>query len=101
MFIYNVTVKPDWNIHDAWVKWMLNEYMPALLQTNCFMQYKLLRLHEQDDTEGPTYIAQYFTESKALYDRYIELYADAFRRDVKEKWGENFVAFRTLMEVVH
>jgi hypothetical protein len=58
--------------------------MPALLQTNCFMRYKLLRLHEQDDTEGPTYIAQYFTESKALYDRYIELYANAFRRDVKE-----------------
>ena len=101
MFIYNVTVKLDWSIHDAWVKWMLNEHMPALLQTNCFMQYKLLRLHEQDDTEGPTYIAQYFAESKAFYNRYVELYADTFRLDGKEKWGEKFVAFRTLMEVVH
>ena len=42
MFIYNVTVKVDWSIHEAWVQWMLNEHMPemikpvVLLMQSCF-----------------------------------------------------------------
>jgi len=100
MFIYNVTTKVNWGIHDAWLLWMQTEHIPALLNTNCFMHYQLLKLHEQDDEEGPTYIVQYFTESKALYNRYMELFAGAIRKDYVGKWGDNFIAFRTLLEVI-
>lgn len=100
MFIYNVTTKLNWNIHNAWVEWMLKEHMPSLIKSNCFIRYQLLKLHEQDETDGPTYVAQYFTESKALYNRYIEFYADEFRKEVTSKWGNNFIAFSTLLEVI-
>ena len=100
MFIYNITTNVNWNIHEAWLEWMQHEHMPALLKTNCFIRCQLLKLHEQDETEGPTYIAQYFAESKALYNRYIELYANDFRKEINEKWGENIYTFRTLLEVV-
>jgi hypothetical protein len=100
MFIYNVTTNVNWSIHDAWLEWMQTDHMPAIIKTNCFVRYQLLRLHEQDETEGPTYVAQYFAESKALYNRYIELFANEFRKEYNEKWGNNFVAFRTLLEVV-
>jgi Domain of unknown function (DUF4286) len=100
MFIYNVTIKINWNIHTVWLEWMQAEHIPAVMQTNCFVRSQLLKLHEQDDREGPTYIAQYFAESKAFYNRYIELYADNFRKEYAYKWGDNFVAFRTLLEVI-
>ena len=100
MFIYNVTTKINRSIHDPWLKWMQQKHMPALMETNCFVSYQLLKLHDLDDIEGPTYIAQYFAESKALYNRYIELYADEFRKEYINKWGNNFIAFRTLLEVV-
>ena len=100
MFIFNVTTKVNWSIHEAWLEWMQTEHMPALLRTNCFVRYQLLKLHEQDEEEGPTYIAQYFAESKALYNRYMEVYADAIREDYLDKWGNNFIAFRTLLEVI-
>ena len=100
MFIYNVTTNVSWNIHEAWLEWMLNKHMPALIATNCFVKHQLLMLHEQDETEGPTYIAQYFAESKALYNRYIEFYANDFRKEILEKWGDNIYAFRTLLEVI-
>ena len=100
MFIYNVTTQVSWSIHDAWLKWMQTEHIPALIETNCFVQYQLLKLHEQDETEGPTYVAQYFAESKALYNKYVELYADEFRKISINKWGDNFIAFRTLLEVI-
>jgi len=100
MFIYNVTIKVNWNIHIACLEWMQAEHIPAVMQTNCFVRSHLLRLLEQDDTEGPTYIAQYFAESKALYNRYIEFYANDFRKEYANKWGDNFIAFRTLLEVI-
>ncbi|MEP6466547.1 MAG: DUF4286 family protein [Parafilimonas sp.] len=100
MFIYNVTTKVNWNIHDAWLEWMQQEHMPAVIKTNCFVQSQLLKLHEQDETEGVTYVAQYFTESKALYNRYNELYANKFREEYLKRWGDNFIAFRTLLEVI-
>jgi len=100
MFIYNVTTKVNWSIHEAWLIWMQTEHMPALLDTGCFVRCQLLKLHEQDEEEGPTYIAQYFAESKALYNRYMELYADAIRKEYNDKWDNNYIAFRTLLEVI-
>ena len=100
MFIYNVTTKVNWSIHDAWLEWMQQQHIPALIETNCFVRSQLLKLHEEDDEEGPTYVIQYFAESKALYNRYIELYADQFREEYAGKWRDNFIAFRTLLEVV-
>ena len=101
MFIYNVTTKINRSIHKAWVEWMLEEHMPVLIATNCFTHFQLLKLHDPDDTEEPTYVAQYFTKSKTDYNRYLELYAQKVRKDTPATWGDNFVAFRTLLEVVY
>ncbi|HYK45479.1 MAG TPA: DUF4286 family protein [Parafilimonas sp.] len=100
MFIYNVTSKINWPIHEAWMEWMTNEYIPAIMATHCFTDFQLLKLHEQDDAEGPTYVAQYFAASKSQYNRYIELFAPKFEQDGIAKWGNNFMAFASLLEVV-
>ena len=100
MLIYNVTAKVDWSIHDDWVRWMLNEHLPELVSTGCFINAKLLRLLETDEEDGPTYAAQYFAENKEDYDRYINEHAPAMRKKYIDKWGALVVTFRTLMQVV-
>lgn len=98
--IYNVTVKVDASDSDEWLEWLVEEHIPEILKTGCFKDFKILRLLEIDDNEGPTYAIQYFAESKADYNRYIQLHADELRRKSYEKWGEKFIAFRSVMEVV-
>jgi len=100
MFIYNVTINVSWDVQEEWLAWMKLQHMPALLATNCFVRYQLLKLHDHDETEGPTYVAQYFAESKALYNRYIEVYANGFRKEIAEKWSDNIFTFRTLLEEI-
>ena len=100
MFIYNVTVKIDWSIHDTWVAWMLNEHMPEMKRTGCFTDAKLLRLLEVDEKEGPTYATQYFADSKSDYNRYIEKHSTTLRQKSFDAWGDRFIAFRSLMQVV-
>lgn len=100
MIIYNVTVKVDGSIADAWLQWLLNEHIPSIMNTNCFVGYKVVRLLEVDETEGPTYAIQYFAESKADYNRYIEIHSSKMQKLSFEKWGDRFIAFRSVMEVV-
>jgi hypothetical protein len=98
--IYNVTVKVEQSIAELWLRWLLDEHIPDMLQTNCFVDYKVVRLLEVDDTEGPTYAVQYYANSKADYNRYLEMHAPKMRRLSFDKWGERFIAFRSVMEVV-
>ena len=101
MFIYNVTVKLDKNIHREWLEWMQQIHIPEVMQTGCFAANRLLKLLESDESDGFTYTVQYTASSKADYDRYIEKYAEALRKSTINKWGNSIIAFRTLMEVIN
>lgn len=101
MFIYNVTIKVHDSIKEEWLSWLQKEHIPEVIQTGCFTEALVLRLLETDDTEGPTYAVQYKADSKALYNRYIEKYAGLMRQKSFDKWGDQFIAFRSLMQVVN
>jgi hypothetical protein len=101
MIVYNVTIKITNAIHKDWLQWLKQEHVPEVLQTGCFTHANILRLLEVDDAEGPTYAVQYFAESKALYNNYIEKSAAAMRQKSFDKWGSQFIAFRSVMQVVN
>ncbi|MFM2360809.1 MAG: hypothetical protein RLY16_2802 [Bacteroidota bacterium] len=101
MFIYNVTIKIVPEIQDAWLEWLKHTHVPEVLETGCFSKATIVRLLEVDDSDGPTYAIQYFAESKALYNRYIDKFANSLRDKSFEKWGNRFMAFRSLMQVIN
>jgi len=98
--IYNVTTMVETSIAEAWLQWTLQEHIPEIMQTGCFTGSKLVRLLEVDESQGPTYAIQYSAESKADYNRYIEMHSSRMQRRSFEKWGDRFIAFRSLMQVV-
>jgi hypothetical protein len=101
MFIYNVTTKVDPSIQQAWLRWMKEEHIPEIISTGCFIKGTVLHLLEIDDSEGPTYAVQYIAESKALYNRYIDKFAPVMREKAINKWGNKFIAFRSIMQIIH
>jgi hypothetical protein len=100
MIVYNVTTKVRWNILEAWLNWQLEEQIPAILSTNCFDNHQLFRLLDQDEEEGPTFVTQFQTSSAERYERYMIEYAPAIQQSGWEKWGDGFIAFRTVMESI-
>ena len=101
MIVYNVTIKIADAIHVAWLQWLKEEHVPEVIQTGCFTHATILRLLEIDDSEGPTYTVQYFAESKGLYNNYIEHHSPVMRQKSFDKWGDKFIAFRSVMQVVN
>ena len=100
MIIYNVTVKVDASIANAWLQWMQQEHAPALVATGCFTEYQIVKLLDVDEDEGPTYAVQYSAPSMHHYERYKMEFAAALQQQSTQKWGDRFIAFRTLMQVV-
>ncbi len=99
--IYNVTIQVDKTIGDQWLTWLKNDHIPEVMRTGCFKEYRIVRLIEVDESEGPTYAVQYTAESKADYNRYVELFSVELRKQGNTKWGDGFIAFRSVMEVIH
>ncbi|WEK37168.1 MAG: DUF4286 family protein [Candidatus Pseudobacter hemicellulosilyticus] len=101
MIIYNVTIKVAWPIQEAWLQWMQEVHMPEVLATGCFYKSQLVKLLEVDEEDGPTYAAQYYAASRNDYDVYIEHHSPAIRQKSMDKWGDLFIAFRSVMEIVN
>lgn len=101
MIIYNVTIKLHHSIHEDWIRWLKEEHIPEVIATGCFKEAVVLRLLEVDEEEGPTYAIQYHTENRELYDQYIAQYAGLMRQKSFDKWGDRFIAFRSVMQVVN
>lgn len=100
MIIYNVTTQISWPIHEAWVQWMKEKHIGDVMNSGCFTDYRFVRVLEVDETDGPMYAVQFYASGKTQYDKYIEIHANALRDDVKQKWGDQYFSFRSLMETI-
>jgi len=101
MIIYNITTHVSWNIHDAWLAWMKETYLPEVMKTGCFIKYQLLCLIDIDETEGPTYAIQFYAKNIEDYNHYTTTFAPALKQAGIDKWGSNTIAFSTIMQIVH
>ena len=101
MIVYNITIKIIPEIEDEWVNWQKVEHIPDVMSSGAFIENKFYRLLEQNETDGITYVVQYFATSLENYNRYINGMAHQLRQQALDKWGNQFIAFRTVMEVVH
>lgn len=101
MLIYNVTVKVALNIVDKWKQWMIDIHLPEMMKTGKFNSYRMCTLEQvTDEDDATTFVVQYECNSLADYESYIAEYADAMRQDGINRFGNQFIAFRTIMEVV-
>lgn len=101
MIVYNLSLKISTEIEAEWIKWQQEEHIPEVMASGCFTECKFYRLLSQDDDEaGITFIIQYFSPDINLYNTYVEKNAPLLRQKAMNKWGNRFIAFRTVMQAV-
>jgi hypothetical protein len=99
MFIYNVTVNIENDIHAEWLDWMKTKHIPDVMKTGCFVNNRILRLLFVEE-EGFTYSVQYDFEEMRDIERYQNAYAQDLQKEHKARFGDKYTAFRTLLELV-
>lgn len=101
MIVYNITIKINPSIQKEWMQWQKEEHIPEIMATRLFANYKFYKLLEQDESDGPTYVVQFFADTYEKYQQYIDEFAPGLRRKSLEKWGDGLIAFRSILQVVH
>ena len=101
MIVYNVTCHLSSELLEEWLIWMKTVHIPEVMQTGCFTGSKMLRLLNQaDDDEGVNIAIQYTAATLADYERYRAEFAPALQQKTKEKYGEQILAYRSLLEEI-
>ena len=100
MIVYNISMKVDSAIEKEWVEWQRQEHIPAIMASGQFSDYKFYKLLEEENDEDTTYIVQYFASSIENYTYYITHIAPQLRQKASDRWGNQFIAFRSVMKAV-
>lgn len=100
MYIYNVTVNIEDAVHEEWLAWMKTEHIPEVMKTGLFEEYRFSRVMVEEES-GITYSVQYLVKDLETLQLYNEMYAPALQNEHRSRYEGKFVAFRTVMEIVH
>ncbi len=100
MYIYNVTINVEEAVHDQWMAWMREIHMPEMLSLGKFSQARMCKVLVEEEMGGITYSVQYTVKDKASLERYYLEDAEKMRQDGIKRFGNNFVAFRTELEII-
>lgn len=100
MYIYNVTIKVEQEAIIQWLQWMKQHHIQDVLNTGCFFDAKLFRLHLDEEDGTHTYVTQYFCNEKMDYLKYQKKFAPDLQKKALDKFGKHTFAFRSFMELV-
>jgi hypothetical protein len=100
MILYNVTVNIEKDVELDWVNWMKETHIPDVLATGMFIESKFYKILHDSEDGSVNYSVQYFADKMENLMQYQNSFAQQLQDDVKKKFGEKFVAFRTLLETV-
>jgi len=100
MILYTITINIDNEREVEFVEWMKYEYLPRVMQTGLFFEKRFFRLLQEDNGDGINFSAQFFAESMEDLEFYQKKYSATLWDMLKEKFGSQFVSFRSVLESV-
>jgi Domain of unknown function (DUF4286) len=100
MLLYNVTFGVDKQIEDAWIAWMKANYIPAIMETGLFTDYKMYKVLTHDDETSVSYSVQCFSPGIEHVLKYLNEFAPALVEAHRVRFKDQHVAFNTLLEEI-
>jgi hypothetical protein len=100
MILYNVTVNIEKDSEAEWVAWMKETHIPDVLATGMFHENRFYKILHDNEDGSTNFSVQYFTDSMEKIHQYQQYFATKLQEDVKNKFQDRFVVFRTLLETV-
>ena len=80
---------------------MQEKHIPDMLATGKFSKALMSRVQIEEEMGGLTYSVQYTTDSKETLNKYYKEDANRLRKEVLQLFPNQFVAFRTELEIIH
>ena len=99
MIIFNDTVIIEESVHQKWLKWMQEVYIPEVMATGHFKSYQVLNVIDSPN-EGVTYCVQYSAENMDEFGLFYSNHLHRLQAMHNNEFKDHFVIFNTLMRTV-
>jgi hypothetical protein len=100
MLLYNETIGIDKEIEMEWLAWIKEIYIPDMMATGVFVDFKLYKVLTHEDEGSVSYCVQYFTPTIEQFQHYLASFAPVLAERHHQKFKDRHMAFRTLLEAV-
>jgi len=80
---------------------MQEKHIPDMLATGKFSKALMSRVQVEEEMGGLTFSVQYTSDSKETLNKYYQEDANRLRKDALQRFPNQFVAFRTELEIIH
>jgi hypothetical protein len=99
MFLYNITYNLEQEIENEWKDWIRGIYLPKLMATGYFEDYKIYKLLNVAE-DGITYSVQLFSSDLWKIEKYLEKEAPELLADQNQRFRYKHVAYMTVFQEV-
>lgn len=99
MLIYNTTYHADDDVHDNFMIWLKESYIPSVEEYGVLRSPRLCRLLSHQD-EGTAYSLQWEVDDSASLHRWRMKQGLPFNEELAKIFGEKVIGIPTLMEVL-
>ncbi|SRR5690554_121836 len=100
MYIYNITTNIEESVHDSWLEWMKETYIPAMIATGKFVKALMTQVQVDEEMGGITYAVQYTAKSQEDIQAFLK--EDEAKFDsLNAKFQGKLVYFGTEMKIIH
>ena len=99
MIVYNETIIVEDASYDAWITYMREEHIPAVMATGYFDSYKILNVIDSPN-EGVTTCVQYNTDSEARFAKFYNEHLHPLHTKHHELYENKYVLYSSLMETI-
>ena len=100
MYIYNITTNIEESVHDSWLEWMKETYIPAMIATGKFTKALMTLVQVDEEMGGITYAEQYTAKSQADIQAFLKEDESKFEL-LNAKFQGKLVYFGTEMKIIH
>jgi len=99
MLIYNITFHTEDSVHDHFLIWLKESYIPEMVEHEILKSPRLCRLLSHHD-EGTAYSLQWEVQDSANLHRWHMEKGKSFNEELTKIFKDKVVGFPTLMEVI-
>lgn len=101
MIIYSVTVSLASEVEEDWRNWMITKHIPDVMETGYFVEKRMTKVIEGHEEGVINYNIQYLCESIEKLNEYNSKCAPKLQKEHGDRFGDRFIAFRTLLELIN
>ncbi|NLR92844.1 MULTISPECIES: DUF4286 family protein [Flammeovirga] len=98
MIIYNLSFHVEDEVLPSWKQWMNSFFIPAVMKSECFTQYKLMKLlSEKAEQAGTNFALMLDVDNLVQVDKFMRQHEMELHTALKNKFGEKVSQFRTVL----